>query len=326
MADAELEPPRRQRGWRVAARVLVAVALLTAILWRLDTSRMSVRWNAALAGTVAGVFVIQLVAQWLSTVRWRAILGPTAPPLGYMYRLYLVSNFFSLFLPTSIGGDAVRGAAIAATEVGPARGVVGVLLDRMFGVAALFGYFVIGALMADGAWHRVVSLPALPGSRGIVVAGVLLGLAALAAIVAWRAAERVRRGLAAAGEMVRALLRDRPRLSRVVGASFLVQGTYIVAWLVLASAFPFVFPRSLLLVWVPLVSLGAMLPVTVAGLGVREGAWVLLLSAFGADRGDVVVFSLLYFLAFVLVGLVGGILFLMHGIGRDVRPTAARAS
>jgi len=58
---------------------------------------------------------------------------------------------------------------------------------------------------------------------------------------------------------------------------------------------------------VPLVtSGGGMLPLTLAGLGIREGAWLLLLRDSGLPPERIVAFSLFYFVSNLLVGSVGG--------------------
>ena len=57
-----------------------------------------------------------------------------------------------------------------------------------------------------------------------------------------------------------------------------------------------------------------MFPFTLNGLGVREGAWLLLLSGSGIPPGDIVTFSLLYFAANLVTGLVGGVLFMIRGL------------
>jgi uncharacterized membrane protein YbhN (UPF0104 family) len=71
---------------------------------------------------------------------------------------------------------------------------------------------------------------------------------------------------------------------------------------------------AVFLIWaVPVVTLTALLPVTFSGLGLREGAWLLLLAGSGIPRADIVAFSLLYFVCNVLVGVLGGLLFVATG-------------
>lgn len=65
---------------------------------------------------------------------------------------------------------------------------------------------------------------------------------------------------------------------------------------------------------VPVVTLGTMLPITLAGLGVREGIWLLLLGGSGVAPSRVVAMSIGYFGCALLVGAVGLVLFVARGI------------
>jgi len=298
----------------VVLRLLVAGGLLTAILYRVDLSQVDVRWGLGTILTLVGGVAVQLVAQALSAERWRLIMGAGgsggAPRFGYLYRLYLIGNFFSIFLPTSIGGDAVRLVAVAPSAGGKVRGAVGILLDRLFGVAALGVYLVLG-LVVGGA-----ELTALGNAHlkwPVVVAGAV-GAILAALVVFLLVRSRFREALGGGWDLARSLLHQRGRLTAVAGTSMLVQGAYIVAWMVLGAGLGLHIPLAVYLVCVPLVSLGAMLPITFSGLGIREGAWLLLLASLGIPKPTVLVFSLMYFVAFVVVGAIGGLAFLVRGL------------
>jgi glycosyltransferase 2 family protein len=297
------------------ARLTVGAALLVAIVLRVDWSRMDVRWGVGTILTLLAAVAVQLVAQALSAERWRLIMGSGAPRWSYLFRLYLIGNFFSIFLPTSIGGDAIRVVAVAPSAGGKVRGGVGILLDRLFGVAAL-GCYLVAGLLVGGA-----ELTALGDAHlrwpGWVVALVVAGgvaLALVAGLIVRRRFSRLREVWGGGWELVQSLGRQPGRLIAVAVTSFLVQGAYIVAWMVLGVGLGLHIPLALYLVCVPIVSLGAMLPITFSGLGIREGAWLLLLASLGIPKPTVVVFSLMYFAAFVVVGAVGGLAFLVRGV------------
>jgi uncharacterized membrane protein YbhN (UPF0104 family) len=67
------------------------------------------------------------------------------------------------------------------------------------------------------------------------------------------------------------------------------------------------------------VSLSALLPVTFAGLGIREGVWLVLLGGSSIPPADIVAFSLLYFACNILVGITGGVLFVSSGLATGPR-------
>jgi hypothetical protein len=321
-----MSSPRLPVGLLV--RILAGGALLALVISRVDPAALTLRWDARTALGVAATVALGFLAQLLSAARWRLVLGgDAAPPFGYLFRIYLVGFFFSLFLPTSVGGDAVRAVSVSRASRRPAWAVSSVVFERMLGLAAMFALLFGGALVAPAVFRRAVdgvgvAWSPTPAQGAITVA--VLALLGLMAARLLRRSERVR-SVAADAAAVWTGLAARPRsLAAAVGVSLGVQATYAAAWLVLAFALRLPVPALGFLVLVPLVSIAAMLPLTVSGIGLREGAWVLLLAPYGVAAADAVAFSLLYFASMLAVGAAGGALFALRGIGVEARtPVAA---
>lgn len=298
----------------IAARALVGLALLGFILSRLDLSELRIARGPRFVAGIAAALVILPVAQSLAALRWRTVLGDGAPPWSYLIRLYFIGLFFSLFLPTSVGGDAVRMVAAARNMPRSSEVVASVVVDRILGVFALVAYLALGlglapeVLTAAGARLGV----SFHGRRAWLAIGAL-GAATLAALLAARFVPGARRWLGEATGVGRRLL-SQPRLAlRAAALAMLVQALYILTWIVLAAGMGMHLGADVFLVSVPLVSLGAMLPITLSGLGVREGVWLLLLRPYNLAPATIVAFSLLYFLSMMLVGAAGGLLFVALG-------------
>jgi hypothetical protein len=110
------------------------------------------------------------------------------------------------------------------------------------------------------------------------------------------------------------LVQSPGRLGRVAALAVVSQGLVVLLWYTLARGMNFALPASTFLWTVPLVSLSALLPVSFAGLGVREGVWLILLAGSAIPPADIVAFSLLYFVCNLLVAVTGGILFVSSGM------------
>ncbi len=313
--------PRRA----VWLRLAIGLGLLAVLLARVDLSERTIRVGPEVLTGIAVTWILLLLAQAVSALRWRKILGEADAGWGYLFRLYLVGNFFSLFLPTSVGGDAVR--AVAASRSLPARvpAVTSVIVDRLVGVAALAAYLGLGLVVAPavvlgaagGAEWRV------PSASILVAATAAIAVAAAATVVIARRSALWGR-LAPAFELIRRLRESPGTLAAVGGLSLVVQGLYIVAWALLAAALGLGLPAALFVAAVPVVSLLAMLPVSLSGIGVREGAWLLILAPFGVPAADAIAFSLVFFVAFALVGAVGGVAYALLGTSPRDLPAETR--
>lgn len=314
----------RRRGARatpgVLARTAAGAALLAFVVARADPGAATLRWDARASAGLAAAVALVALAQVLSAARWRLVLGPDdAPPFGRLLRLYLVGQFFSLFLPTSVGGDAVRAVAVSRGARRPAWAVSSVVFERFLGVVALLAMLAAGGVVAPEVFRASAGRAALgvrPGPAAVAIAVLLLTVVAAAGGRVLRRGERARRVAAEAAALWTGLAGRPVAFGTALAASLGVQGAYVGAWLALAAGLRFPVGAGEMLVFVPFVSLAAMVPVTVAGIGVREGAWALLLAPYGVAAADAVAFSLLYFFAFCLMGAAGGLVFALDGMGR----------
>jgi uncharacterized membrane protein YbhN (UPF0104 family) len=80
-------------------------------------------------------------------------------------------------------------------------------------------------------------------------------------------------------------------------------------------------PWSYFLIVFPLVDILSMAPLTVSGLGLREGGYFYFLGQFGIQAEQAVACGTLWFIVVLLNGLVGGVLFSLYR-----KSTAARSS
>ena len=69
-------------------------------------------------------------------------------------------------------------------------------------------------------------------------------------------------------------------------------------------------PVSFWFAAVPLVALAMVLPISIGGVGIREGGLAVLLAPYGVPPEKAVAIGLLWFLVTIVCGLVGGVMFL----------------
>ena len=262
-------------------------------------------WRWCAAGFVTGLCV-----QVLAGIRWAAL----ARPLGFDFsRRFFVwrffeGSFFSLFLPSSIGGDVVKAYRVGDTTSRRLLAGCSLLADRLTGLAAL-GVICAGSFLAT---RYGLGLPAT-----LAVATGLLALVMAAFWIGVGSLDRVQRLLpmpASGREFLGRLLpyQERPSLMvRAVAWSLLVQMGGATAVSMLARAVGVDKPLSLWFTVVPLLALAMVLPISINGIGVREGGMKLLLGPQGVPEAPAVAIGVLWLATTVLGGLVGGVLFLL---------------
>ena len=294
-------------------RLLVGLGVLGLIVSRIDLRAATVRPSPLLLAAIGGATGLLIMSQGVAALRWKIVLGDDTLPWSYLWRLYTIGSFFGLFLPTSVGGDAVRAVATARSSERAGRAIASVLIDRGFGVAATIAYAVLGLVLAPESIAILAGDAVSWRAPGLAGIGLALAATGVALLILSRSAGVLafwHDGIIALGN----LARSPRRLGRVSALAVVSQGLIVLLWYTLARGMHFALPTSTFLWAVPLVSLSALLPVTFAGLGVREGVWLVLLAGSAIPPADIVAFSLLYFVCNLLVGITGGILFVSSGM------------
>src|SRR6516162_9259133 len=304
-------------------RLLVTTGLLWALSTRVDLSHVKeVVDHVSLPLLAAGAAAL-LATSPFAALRWHIVLaaGTTSPGPWTLLKIVLVGLFFNQVLPSGVGGDAVRAWRCHRLGIGVAAAIRSLVLDRVS------GYFVTVVLFAAGLPVLLHILPDVRQRYGVVV---LLG-AALCGLLVMFLIDYLPRGLlrfrlvaeiAALSREGRRLFARPTRSGAVLSLGAATTGLTIVAFMLVADSLGVDLPLSSWVVIVPPVSLIQLVPVSLAGWGVRELGFVVVLAGFGIPAEAALATSLLVGLCLIAVGLPGGLLWLT---GWDIaRATAAK--
>jgi uncharacterized membrane protein YbhN (UPF0104 family) len=227
-----------------------------------------------------------------------------------------VGFLFNNLLPSGFGGDAIKMYELSRRSRRGAEAVTSVLVDRFMGLFALQAMGLIGLVFS---WRLVPT-------QIVVVTVAVFGASLLAAgVIAYRAlwdalANRVplfNRLLSI--KAVRSLVSSLQSYSGSALARSLAVGVVfnlllIASNVLIGAGLGAAVPLPYYFVFVPLTSLVLVLPISFAGLGVREGTYVFLFSQVGMSQEMALSLSLLvYVLGTVAPGLVGGAIYLLRG-------------
>jgi len=301
---------------RLALRGVVSAGLLVALALLLDPGAVASRLALLRPGWVAmalGVTVLQVVA---SAWRWRYTAGRLGLdlPLGRAVREYYLATFLNQVVPGGVGGDVTRAwrhASRDGVSGGGRAAVSAVVLERLSGqvvmitVAGLSGLALVVA--APGP------LPA-PGAAGLVVlaAGLAVGLLVLPVLLRRLLRLPVLRAIALDART--ALLG--PALPVQLATSVAVVGSYLAVFVLAARSVGVETSTWALLPLVGPVLVTMLVPLTVAGWGLREGAAAALWSSAGLSASDGVAISVAYGLLVLASSVPGAVLLALIPLGR----------
>lgn len=317
---ADGQPPRRVPAWLpTVARLCITIVLAVVIVRNVDLNDLldllqKADWRWSLAGVALG-----LVGQVIAGIRWALL----ARPIGFTYSLgrfvwrFFEGSFFSLCLPSSIGGDVVKAIRLADSTSQRILAGCTVLADRLAGLAALCVLF--GTALISAEWSL--------GTRATIGTGMVL---MAAAVIVFRlgvgSLDRLLTMIPAphpARHFISQLLpyQAQPTLmTHALAWSLFIQLGNVLSVSLIARGLGVILPFSAWCVAVPAVMLAMVVPITINGAGVREGGLVMMLAPHAVPKEQAVAIALMWFLGSLINGLIGGLLFLL-----DRRPADSQA-
>jgi glycosyltransferase 2 family protein len=277
-------------------RVLVSAALLGVVLWYADVEEVvrAVRdghWLWFLVGL--GLMALAVV---LGALRWWLLLegAQIRVPARSSIQPFATSLVLNLVLPTAVAGDAVR-TWVVGRESGRLLGAAtATVFDKLTALTCLFAL----------GWAAVLVDPnGAPDSLIVVFVWVTAGLLAAFAVAALAAAgvrpimhrlpERLALMARDSWSTLRIWGRSTKLLTSVVGLGLAYQVLAVTVLILVGKTVGVELSFALAAVSASIVLVATLIPVSVGGLGIREGGFVLLLGQAGIDAADATVVSLL---------------------------------
>ncbi len=270
----------KRRVLKLLVRVIGSAGLLAVLVYMIDLAELY-----ALVGRVdpywlAAAAIILVGLRFLMALRWHYILSRHDIPAGLAEAIrvtFLATTLTPLF-PGGLGGDVFRGFYIVRKYGKAAAVAATVLLDRAVGVYSMLLLASLGAVAAWWMGRTVGLFFVLVLLQILIVFGWGGAVFFRRKVAGWRPSSsllgKIQRQLVA----VLLNLTDLPLLRRVVPGmivlSLAMQMGRCLVFLCLFRAFGVDLAIVYYVVYIPLVFLASMMPVSIGGLGVREGALV----------------------------------------------------
>lgn len=312
----------RKQAVSLGVRLVVSALMLAVLVAKVpsfdpaelvpERSLATVLWlGAAAALTLAGIA--------LSALRWQKVLEALdiSTRLPRLMSHYLAGQFVSNVLPTTIGGDVLRVSRLSRDTGESPDTFASVVLERLTGWLVLPVITIVGFAVNPGLRHLGTATRVAIGlAVGTLVMLVGVLVAAGSTRVGGRFAARPGwyRFIGAVHLGIERLRRHPGAAANVLAAGFAYQLALVLAAVAAAQALG-LRPAGLtaLLAFFPAVLIAQVLPISMSGLGVREGAFVLFLGPLGVASDEAIALGLLLYLLNLAVSLLGAPAFAAGG-------------
>lgn len=307
---------KRRNGAATLLKGTVSVVLLTYVFGKVGWSSVWSEIRHADPLPLALYVFLGLVSVVVSTWKWwvlcRATGIETSPTR--LFWLYLVGMFFNQFLPTSVGGDVVRGLEAGRLHGDGSRAMASVFMERFTGLTALMVLALV-AVLVDSRWIADLRVAALLASVGVMYAvGVWMVFSPrfLHFVVRRFRFAVVRRGAERVGRLQNAIRAYRSEPGALFWAMILSVIFYALTVLITYTGclvFGVRLPLISVAAAVPILLILFLVPVSIGGIGLQEWAYTFVLGALGVPPAVGLSVGLIYRARSVAFGLVGGAIY-----------------
>ena len=259
--------------------------------------------------------------------RWRQLLETigVSVPTKKLVSSFSGGIFFNLSPISTLGGDMARSFDLTAYAKKPRKIVATVLLDRLSGYVGL-ALLVIAAVAFGGGMARTKSV--------LVSAGVIVGILVAVLLVLFNpsvyalvnrllhapSSGKLREPLKNVHDELYAFRRHKAVMAKNLGFSLLVQITGPIATYYTAHALGVNLDMRHFFVIIPIIGAITMLPISVGGLGLRDGSMLIFFRQLGVPDHTIIAMSLLGFLFVVAYGVIGGLVYVLTVHNRRLQP------
>ncbi|MEA1927261.1 MAG: lysylphosphatidylglycerol synthase transmembrane domain-containing protein [Candidatus Auribacterota bacterium] len=280
----------------------------------------------------AAILLLGLLAA--GSFRWGMILSAQGIHLSWIsvFMYYMMGMFFNNFLPSTVGGDFVKAYYLSKATGKTAGSFISVLVDRLMGMGGLCVVAVAACLLGGvNLWQNPEThLYALP--IFLIVAGVTGGLGLFFLVVFNDRVMNLFLKLARRGKIGEKIKEFHQSMYVYKGHGKVLLLTLLIStliWVVIVLVSWMVYmafhtggeagspgciasiPIRYFYIFLPVISVIMSLPISFAGLGIREGVFIKLFDTLpGISDVDALILSLTFYFVFLSVSLLGGVIYI----------------
>lgn len=300
----------------VILRISITVALLVFLFKQADERAMLAVVRRADKRLLATACVIFFFSYALCLYRWQMLLKAARLnlPLTRIIISFSGGIFFSLFLPSSIGGDFMRSIDLALHTKQPRQVVATVLLDRLSGYIGLVILTLAALFLGRG----------LINNKSVVLSVALLTFVLIAVLLVLfntfvytkinqllhsPRAGKIRNSIKNIHQEINQFGVHRSVIARNIAVSIIAQTITPITFYLIAMALGVHIKLVYFFIFLPIIGAVTLLPISIGGLGLRDTMTVFFFGQVGMVKDTAFAMSLLSFAFMSIYGILGGLIY-----------------
>lgn len=316
---------------KTLAKTVVSILLMGVLIYKIDAR---VLWNV-FSQTELVIFgltvVLFLFQQSIVAYCWHILLCSQQNSLGFVKTLktHFIGGFFGALLPSSIGTEVIRAYSLSRHLPRGVEAASSIFVARIVGFSVNFLLAFVGALqvgMTTGDF-RFLWLTLVLTAFLIFIIWLMVHQKIMPSVVGFLERAGMRRFAHKMQQLpvsTLTLLQSRRVMAKIVLLSVFFQVLGIIVVVLLGASLHIELSAWRYFVYVPLIMAISILPISVAGIGVRDGAFVFFFAQSGVLAAQALSLSILLFAQWLLIVLLGGLWYALEAVSQ--RSSAALGS
>jgi len=256
----------------VTFKIILSIGILYFLFNKTNTKTLLELYSNVNLKILILPFILLFFQTTLSSLKWKYILAAenTFPPFFFLLKSYFIAGFLSLFLPSSFGGDIYRIYILKQYNKNYLKNTSSVLFDRISGLFALTSISIISYILF---YKNRINYK-------------FLAIYLFAIILFWLLTSDKMANLILDGKnkifyyiikIIKSFNKYRNNkkvLLQALCISFIFQSNIVLINKICCMALNIEISVQYLFMIIPLIYLTEALPISINGLGVREGAFI----------------------------------------------------
>jgi len=302
-------------------RIIISVAIILYMLSKISFSEIwCILQNSRLDYLILA-FSFIIMGVFISSLKWKLLLSTKSIKARYieLVRFYFIGMFFNSVMPSTIGGDMIRGYESSKEYGNKSKVFSSIFMERFTGLIALISFAIVGLFLEISKFCRTGVILIL-----FILIGATIGIAILIYdkknikffkclyLPILNLFERF--DLKDKSEEFYDAVNDyknhRSVISTSLLLSFIFQFISISYTYIMALSLNININFTYFFIFVPIITCITMIPVSIGGLGIREVSYVYLFTKVGMTISEAFTISIMRFFLALVVSLIGGLIYL----------------
>lgn len=296
-------------------RLLITILILFLIFKNVNTSQLfTILKNSNIFFLFLAVLTVGLVC-FIVALRWQLVLKlyNFDVSLSKVFKIYNIAFFFNNFLPSTVGMDFIRGAYIVSDQKRIADVISSIIIERWIGLLGIIVYISVTPLLffKYGITRYFLYVSVIGIVSSIIFLTILISdkiftffISLFSKITFFKIGDKINSLMYS----LRIIKHRKKDLFYNLLLSIMIQVVFVFTnhLIVLSQGLSVRLVDEI--IYVPFISIIAMIPITINGLGLREWAYINFFRL--TTKEEIVSLSLTFFIVSVIYSLVGGVIFI----------------